>query len=117
MPERIIVYEKPTCTKCREVKQLLTDQDLEFQTVNYFEQPLTADQLKQLLRAAGLKPADALRTNEPSYREFVAGRNLDDDQLIRVMADHPELIQRPFVVRGDKAVLARPSAELEKLGL
>jgi len=75
------------------------------------------NELKKLLHSAGLKPEDALRTNEPAYREHVAGRNLSDEQLLGVMAEHPELIQRPIVVRGNKAVLARPVENLAKLGI
>lgn len=85
---------------------------MEFETVNYFEQPLSADALKKLLRNAGLKPQEAVRMNEKAYGELVRGRDLKDDELIRVMAEHPELIQRPFVVRGNKVVLARPTERL-----
>ena len=85
--------------------------------INYLEEPLSADALKQLLRSSGLRPQDALRTNEGAYRQYVYGRDLSDDQLVRVMADHPELIQRPIVTRGDKAVLARPVERLAELGI
>jgi arsenate reductase len=93
----------------------LTEQGVEFESVNYIEHPLSADELKQLLRRAGLKPQEVLRTKEPTYREFVAGKNLSDAELLQVMAAHPELLQRPIVVRGDKAVLARPVENLAKL--
>jgi arsenate reductase (glutaredoxin) len=95
----------------------LTAQGVEFETVNYIEHPMSADELKLLLRRAGLTPLDVLRTKEPAYREFVAGKNLADDELLELMAEHPELLQRPIVVRGDKAVLARPVANLAKLGI
>jgi arsenate reductase len=88
-----------------------------YRAINYLKEPLSANALKQLLRSAGLKPQDALRTNEGAYRQYVAGRNLSDDLLVRVMADHPELIQRPIVMRGDKAVLARPVDRLAELGI
>ena len=90
---------------------------MNYRTINYVEDPLSADALKQLLRSAGLRPQDALRKNEEAYRRYVAGRNLSDDLLVRIMADHPELIQRPIVTRGDKAVLARPVERLAELGL
>jgi len=64
-----------------------------------------------------MRPGDLLRTNEGAYKRYVAGQSLNDEQLIRVMADHPEVIQRPIVVRGDKAVLARPVEKLEELGI
>ena len=70
-----------------------------------------------MLRYAGMRPGDLLRTNEGAYKRYVAGQSLNDEQLIRVMADHPEVIQRPIVVRGDKAVLARPVEKLEELGI
>ncbi len=114
--ETVTLYEKPTCSKCREVKRVLTEQGVEFERINYIEQPLTADELRDLLQRAGLKPTDVLRTKEAAYREFVAGKNLGDDELLEVMAAHPELLQRPIVVKGDRAVLARPVENLKKLG-
>ncbi len=79
--------------------------------------PLSASELKRLLRSAGLKPQDALRTKEDAYRQYVAGRDLADEELIKVMAEHPELVQRPIVLRGNKAVLARPVEKLAELGI
>ena len=95
----------------------MTTKGVDYRTINYVEDPLSADALKQLLRSAGLRPQDALRKNEEAYRRYVAGRNLSDDLLVRIMADHPELIQRPIVTRGDKAVLARPVERLAELGM
>jgi arsenate reductase len=90
---------------------------VDYRAINYLTEPLSVDALKQLLRSAGLRPQGALRTNEEAYRQFVAGRDLSDDEIVRIMADHPELIQRPIVARGDKAVLARPAERLAKLGI
>jgi arsenate reductase (glutaredoxin) len=95
----------------------LTAQGVEFESVNYIEHPLSAEELKGLLRRAGLKPDDVLRTKESAYGEFVAGRDLSDDALLNIMAAHPELLQRPIVARGGKAVLARPVGNLKKLGI
>jgi arsenate reductase (glutaredoxin) len=85
--------------------------------VNYLEHPLSAIELKKILRAGGLKPQDAVRTKEEHYKKLVAGKDLSDDELIRIMAANPELIQRPLVVRGRKAVLARPVERLKDLGI
>jgi arsenate reductase len=95
----------------------LTEKGVAFEAINFFEQPMTADLLKQLLRAAGLKPSEALRTNDAVYKEKVAGKNLSEEELIRLMVKHPELIQRPIVVKGKKAVLARPAEKLADLGI
>jgi len=115
MTKKITVYEKPTCTTCRVVKKELKDKNVEF--VNYFEKPLTAKLLTQLLRAAGLKPSEAIRKNEAAYKEFVGGRELSDKELIGLMVEHPELIQRPIVVKDGKAVIPRPIEKLKELGL
>jgi arsenate reductase len=114
---RITVYEKPTCTTCRVVKKLLTDKGVQFEAVNYFEQPLTVDTLKNLLHRAGLRPSEAIRTKEEAYKKYVASKDLNEDELIATMVAHPELIQRPIVVKGNKAVLARPTEKLKDLGL
>jgi arsenate reductase len=60
---------------------------------------------------------DAMRTKEAAYKNLVAGKNLNDDQLVALMVKHPELIQRPLVARGKKAVLARPVERLSGLGV
>jgi arsenate reductase len=95
----------------------LTEKGIEFERVDYLKEPLSSGELGQLLERAGLKPQEAIRKGEAAYREYVAGKNLTDAQLVRVMAEHPELIQRPLVVRGEKVVLARPVERLGKLGI
>jgi arsenate reductase len=90
---------------------------VEYESINYLEHPLSANELKQLLQRAGLTPHDVLRTKEPAYRELVAGKILSNEELLKIMAAHPELLQRPIVTRDDKAVLARPVENLAKLGI
>ena len=97
----------------------MTAQGVEVESVNYIEHPLSVEELKGLLRRAGVKPQDVLRIKESAYRELVAGKNLGDEKLLQLMAAHPELLQRPLVARNDndKAVLARPVENLKKLGI
>ena len=96
----------------------MTEKGIEFESIDYMKNSsLSENELKRLLRSAGLKPQGALRKNEPAYQQHVANKNLGDDDLIRVMAKHPELIQRPIVARGSKAVLARPAENLAELGI
>lgn len=85
--------------------------------MNYLEHPLSADELKKILRSAGLKPLDVVRTREDKYKKLIEGKDLSDDELVRLMVANPELIQRPLVVRGKKAVLARPIERLKDLGV
>ena len=95
----------------------MTAKGVDFESINYMEERLSANELKRLLRVAGLKPQDALRTNEGAYRQHVAGKKLSDDELLRIMAEYPELLQRPIVVRENNAVLARPVDKLTELGI
>lgn len=90
---------------------------MDFESINYLENPLSEKELKKLLHDAGLKPIDAIRTNEAAYRQQVAGKDLSEEQMIRVMVKYPELIQRPIVARGNQAVLARPALRLAELGV
>lgn len=109
-------YEKPTCTTCRKTAMLLAERGIDFERVNYYVEPLSEDKLRDLLRKAGLRPRDAMRTKEPVYgRLGLAHAELSDDELIRLMAEHPDLVQRPIVERGDRAVLARPPERVLEL--
>lgn len=95
----------------------MTAKGIDFESVNYMEKRLSAHELKLLLHRAGLRPQDALRTNEAVYRQHVAGKNLSDDELLQILTEYPEMLQRPIVLRENKAVLARPLEELNKLGI
>jgi arsenate reductase len=112
----ITIYHKPTCTTCRQTVQMLKDSGTPFTAVNYYEQTFTKDQLKKILKKAGLSPKDALRTKEDIYKELgLAKKELSDDTLLDLMVKHPDLIQRPLVVKDDKALLARPAETVKTL--
>jgi arsenate reductase (glutaredoxin) len=113
---KITVYEKPTCTKCREMDRLLRESGVPFEKVNYYLEPLSETKLAQLIRKMGIKPRDLLRTSEPVYRELGLGTGeFSDDQIIALMAQHPDLIQRPIVEKGNRAVLGRPVENVKQL--
>ena len=106
---RITVYQKPTCTTCRKLFDLLKESGVDFEKVDYFVEPLSAAQIQRLLKKAGLKPRDVLRTKAPQYKELgLDDPAVGDARLLELLAAHPDLLQRPIVERGDRAVLARP---------
>ena len=118
MSDTITVYEKPTCTKCREMDRFLRESGFDFSKINYYLEPLSEKKLRELIKKMGITPRELLRTSETIYSELeLSKKNLSDDELVQIMAAHPELIQRPIVARGDKAVLARPVENLSKLRL
>ena len=110
------IYHKPTCSTCRQAVQLLKESGKPFTAINYYEQPFTKSQLKALLKKAGLSPKDVLRTKEDIYKNLgLAKKPLSDDELIDVMIQHPDLIQRPIVEKGEKALLARPAETVKNI--
>ena len=116
MKDQITVYEKPTCTKCREMNRFLQDNGVDFSKVNYYIEPLTRAKLKELLGKMKLTPRDILRNSEPIYRELGLGKGeFTDDEIISLMVKHPDLIQRPIVERGKRAVLGRPTENVKAL--
>src|SRR5688500_12433242 len=112
----ITVYEKRTCTRCREMDRFLRDSGVPFERVNYYIEPLSEKKLGDLIRKMGIRPRDLLRSSEPVYRELGLGRKeLPDNELIALMVKHPDLIQRPIVERGSRAVLGRPVEHVKQL--
>jgi arsenate reductase len=96
--------------------KLLRESGVSFDKVNYYIQPLTRKKLTELIRKANLKPRDLLRKSEPIYKELgLAEDKFSDSELIGLMIEHPDLLQRPIVERGDRAVLGRPTENVNEL--
>jgi len=96
--------------------KLLRESGVSFEKVNYYIEPLTKKKLVELLGKMKLKPRDILRTSEPIYRELGLGKgDFTDDQIVSLMVKHPDLIQRPIVERGKRAVLGRPTENVKAL--
>ena len=96
--------------------KLLRESGVTFEKINYYIQPLGKKKLAELIRKMKIKPRDLLRTSEPVYRELGLGKkDLSDDEIISLMVKHPDLIQRPIVERGERAVLGRPTENVKTL--
>jgi arsenate reductase len=105
----LMVYEKSTCTTCKNLAVLLQERGIDFDRVDYHVEPLSEDEIRELVHKTGRPAHELFRAREPVYEELgLAGREVDDDEATALMAEHPELMQRPVVVRGERAVLARP---------
>ena len=106
----LTIYEKRTCSTCRSLSALLDEHGVEADRVQYHVEGIDEATIRELLAKAGIGPRDALRMREPLVQQLglVDGEGVSDDELIALMARHPELLQRPIVVRGERAVLARP---------
>jgi arsenate reductase len=112
----LTIYEKSTCSKCRDLVALLDREGIPFERIDYHLNPLSEDQVRELLVKAGIGPREVVRSKEPVYAELGLGdREVTDAELIRLMAVHPQLLERPIVERGDRAVLARPATRVMEL--
>ena len=96
--------------------KLLRESGISFEKVNYYIEPLTKKKLTELVRKMNIKPRDLLRKSEPVYKELgLASDEFSDAELIGLMIDHPDLLHRPTVERGDRAVLGRPTENVKEL--
>jgi arsenate reductase len=101
------IYHNPRCSKSREVLQLLRDRGIEPEIIDYLAQPPSPWRLHEIIARLGLRPRDLVRTKEPVFATL--GLDLGDDAAVTAaLSAHPELIERPIVLHGDAAVLARP---------
>ncbi len=112
MSEKIVIYQKPTCSKCRATISLLQESGQQFDSVNYYEAPLTVEELRKLIQKLNLPVRDVLRKDEPAARNLIEA---SDEEIIRAMVENPDLMQRPIVIRGDQAKLCRPPENVMEL--
>lgn len=103
-----VIYHNPRCSKSRNTLALLQEHGVEPEVVLYLETPPDTATLGALLQKLGRTPAELVRRGEAEYKELGLGKDSSDEELLRAMASHPKLIERPIVVRGDRAVLGRP---------
>jgi arsenate reductase (glutaredoxin) len=108
----VTVYEKHTCTTCRQVADLLRSQGIEYDEVQYHVEGISQQRIRELLAMAGIPARDALRMREEGAAELASA---PEEEIVAAMEARPELLQRPIVVRGDRAVLARPPEKVLEL--
>ena len=96
--------------------RLLRESGVDFEKVNYYIRPLTKAKLKELIKKMGISPRELLRTSESIYKELgLAKGEFNDEEIVSLMVKHPDLIQRPIVERGNRAVLGRPVENVKSL--
>ena len=115
---RITVYQKPACTTCRKVYNTLKEKGVDFDAVNYYVDPIPKTKLKGLLKKMGIKAHELLRRKEDIYKQLKLSereKKLSEDEIVDLMVKHPDLIQRPIVEKGTKAILARPAERIKEI--
>lgn len=103
------IYHNPRCSKSRQTLALLEENNIQPEIVLYLENTPSVNELKGIISKLGLSVRDVIRTGEDAYKEQgLKNPGLPDDELLAAMVASPKLIQRPIVVKGDKAVIGRP---------
>jgi arsenate reductase len=113
--EKIQIYHNARCSKSREGMCLLDGLGDEVEIIEYTKHPLTEEQLSELIAKLGIKPVQLVRTKEEIYKTKFADRKMTPKQWIKAMIKHPELMERPIVVKGNRAVIGRPPSLITEL--
>jgi arsenate reductase (glutaredoxin) len=111
----LTIYHNPRCSKSREGLQLLEGLHQEFTVIKYLDIPPTRDELKAIIKKLGIKPIGLVRTKEDIWKEKYEGKKLTPAQVIAALLKYPQLIERPIVINGDKAVIARPADRVKEI--
>lgn len=111
----ITIYHNNRCSKSREGVCFLENNKTDFQVINYMENVPTKDELKDLLKKLKLPAIELVRKKETIWIEQYKGKELTEDQVIEAMIENPKLIERPIIVNGNKAVIARPTERINEI--
>ena len=109
------IYHNPRCSKSRNTLALLQDSGIEPEVVLYLETRPDQSELGDLLKKLAMSAGQLVRRGEEAYKACGLSKGSSDDQILAAMAEHPKLIERPIVVRGDRAVLGRPPENVLEL--
>ena len=113
--EKIVVWHNPRCSKSRNGVKYLDEKGVGYEIRRYLDEPPSVEEIRDVLRKLGMKPRELMRTKEKIYRELGLKDVEDEEKLIEAMAEHPKLIERPIVIRGERAVVARPETKIDTL--
>lgn len=107
---KVTIWHNPRCSKSREALSILESEGCEKDIIKYLELSPDKTQIKNILKMLGLSARELMRVKEDIYKELNLKEEQDEEKLIEAMAQHPKLIERPIVIKGDKAIIARPAS-------
>lgn len=111
----ITIYHNSRCSKSREGVCFLENSKQDFQIINYLETIPTKEELKELLQKLNIPAIELVRKKETIWIENYKNKTLSEDEIIEAMIHHPKLIERPIIVNGNKAVIARPTEKINEI--
>lgn len=108
----IQIYHNPRCTKSRQGLQALENSGEKFEVIKYLEDIPSKEELKKVLEKLKISAESLVRKNEAIWKEKYRGQSLSDDEILEAMITNPKLIERPIVIKGNKAVIGRPTERI-----
>jgi arsenate reductase (glutaredoxin) len=109
------IYHNPRCKKSRAGLQYLQEKGVDFEVVEYLKNPLSIVELTQLFAKLDRKPSEMVRKQEAIFKSNFKGKNFTEDEWIRIIAEHPKLLNRPIIERGNKAVWGDPVENIDAI--
>jgi arsenate reductase (glutaredoxin) len=110
----ITIYHNPRCAKSREGLCEIETLNQPFTVKKYLEDPFTKSEFQDVIKKLNLKPIELVRTKESIWIENYKGKTLSDEEIIEIMLKNPKLIERPIIVNGNKAIIARPLDKIKE---
>ncbi|WP_103866896.1 arsenate reductase (glutaredoxin) [Aquimarina sp. I32.4] len=104
----ITIYHNSRCSKSRGCLAIVQEQKEEINIVNYLQTPPSIEELTEIIKLLGISPIELVRKNEAIWKENYKGKDFTDTELIAILSNNSKLIERPIVVKGNKAVIGRP---------
>lgn len=106
--QKVTIWHNPRCSKSRQALSIVEENGCDKEVVKYLETTPSKEDIKNILKMLGISARDLMRTKESIYKELDLKNETDEEKLIDAMVENPKLIERPIVIKGDKAIIARP---------
>ena len=109
------ILHNPRCRKSREGLKILEESGKDFTVVEYLKEPLTEEELTDVLSKLDMSAIELVRKNEKEWKDNFKGREMNEEEIVAAMVAHPKLIERPIVISGDRGVVGRPPVNIHEL--
>ena len=107
--KEVTIWHNPRCSKSREAMSILEQNNERVKVIKYLDTNPNESEIKAILKMLGVTPKELMRTKEDIYKELKLKEENNEDVLIAAMVKHPKLIERPIIIKGDKAIIGRPT--------
>jgi len=104
----LTIFHNPRCRKSRETLQIIIESGIQPNVIEYLKTIPSKEELKSVIEKLGIKPESLVRKGEKIFKENYKGKSFNDQEWLEILAEHPVLIERPIVIKGDNALIGRP---------